>query len=73
MGKQYNKVIKRSRRKAYLVRKKTLAKQGVTRRSSRIVKASGDEEAVKKPKKSPVKKSAKPAAKKAEEAAPAES
>lgn len=64
MGKQYNKVIKRRRRLAYVKRRKAREKAGIVigRRSSK-----GDAE--KKPaKKAPVKK-AKPAPKKVEEAA----
>ena len=62
MGKQHNKVIKRSRRKAYLKRKKELAKQGVSRKATRTAKAADAEK--KAVKKAPVKKATKTAAKK---------
>jgi hypothetical protein len=70
MGQQLNKIIKRRRRKAYLERKKTLAKSGVVRKSSRVKAEAGSEEkkAVKKPS---AKKSTKvPAVKKVEAKAP---
>lgn len=56
MGQQLNKIIKRRRRKAYVARKKALAKAGGIRKSS-TVKSPG-----KAPKKAAAKK---PAAKKA--------
>jgi len=72
MGKQYNKVIKRRRRNAYHVRKKTLAKQGITRMArparghdvdSDAAKKSAKKATVvsKKVAKAPAKKAAKPA------------
>ena len=63
MGQQLNKIIKRRRRKAYLVRKKALAKQGIVRKASRskTVEAGADKAV----KKTAVKKSTKtPSAKK---------
>lgn len=69
MGQQLNKIIKRRRRKAYLERKKALAKAGVVRKSSRTKAAPGTEE--KKAKKTASKKSVKaPVAKKAEATEP---
>ena len=61
MGQQSNKVIKRRRRKAYLARKKALAKAGVKRTTTSRSKApaTGDEAKAKKP------AAKKPAAKKA--------
>ena len=66
MGQQHRKVVKRSRRKAYLERKKTRAKQGITRRASRTAKAAEGDTPKKVAKKPAAKKVAKaPAAKKA--------
>lgn len=64
MGQQLNKIIKRRRRKAYLARKKALAKSGAARSASRT---STKKPAAKKaaPKK-PAAKKAKPAAEAAE-------
>lgn len=70
MGQQHSKIIKRRRRKAYLERKKALAKSGVVRKSSRVKAEAGSDEkkAAKKP---AAKKSTKaPAVKKAEGKAP---
>ena len=70
MGQQSNKVIKRRRRKAYHARKNALARQGITRRTSRTAKSADAEGDVKKASKSKApsagaaKKTAKPAAKK---------
>ncbi len=61
MGQQLKTVVKRRRRKAYLQRKKALAKTGAVRRSSGRVKAAGAAEGVKAAKKAAAKK---PAAKK---------
>jgi hypothetical protein len=69
MGQQLNKVIKRRRRKAYLKRKKELAKQGVTRKSARTARAAADAEKKPAAKKGAVKKAAKVPAKKAPAAA----
>lgn len=44
MGQQHRKIVKRRRRKAYIERKKTLAKQGVARKVSRISKPAEKEE-----------------------------
>lgn len=38
MGQQLNKLIKRRRRKAYIERKKALARSGVARKASRVAK-----------------------------------
>lgn len=59
MGQQLRKIVKRIRRKAYLARKKALAKSGVVRKVGRTKAAEGD--AAKKP---AAKKVAKKAAKK---------
>jgi hypothetical protein len=64
MGQQLRKIVKRTRRKAYLARKKALAKSGVVRKSGRTKAAEGDaaKKAVKKTaKKAAAKKVAKPA------------
>jgi hypothetical protein len=71
MGQQYNKVIKRRRRKAYLKRKKELAKQGVTRKTARTAKAAADAEKKPAAKKAAAKKATKAPAKKATAAAAA--
>lgn len=59
MGQQLNKIIKRRRRKAYIARKKALAKAGVGRKA-----VSAAPKVVRKPVKKPAatKKAAKPAA-----------
>lgn len=63
MGQQSNKIIKRRRRKAYLDRKKELAKSGLARKVGRAKTAAADKPAAKKvAKKAPAKKVAKPAA-----------
>jgi hypothetical protein len=68
MGQQLRKYVKRTRRKAYLARKKALAKQGIVRKASRKkpVEAAGDKPAKKVAKKSTktpsVKKAAAPKA-----------
>ena len=65
MGQQHRKVVKRSRRKAYLERKKERAKQGITRRASRTPKAAEGDAPKKAPRKPAAKKVAKaPVAKK---------
>ena len=69
MGQQLRKIVKRIRRKAYLPRKKALAKSGVVRTIGRTKATEGD--AVKKPvaKKAAKKAAKKVAAKPAEETA----
>lgn len=57
MGQQLNKIVKRRRRKAYIARKKALAKAGGTRKV-----AGKDAKAKKAVKKPSTKKAAKPAA-----------
>jgi hypothetical protein len=57
MGQQLNKIIKRRRRKAYIARKKALAKSGAIRKAA----ASLPKVARKVAKKAPAKKAAKPA------------
>jgi hypothetical protein len=69
MGQQLNKIIKRTRRKAYLERKKALAKAGVVRKSSRV-KAEGAGDEKKAVKKSAKKSTKVPSAKKVEAKAP---
>ena len=64
MGQQLKAVVKRTRRKNYLARKKALAKAGVSRRSSGRTKVAGEAAAPKAAKKAPAAK--KPAAKKAD-------
>jgi hypothetical protein len=65
MGKQYNKVIKRRRRKAYLNRKKALLKAGFVRSKAKGKVAEKSDAKKSVAKKAPVKKAAKaPAAKK---------
>lgn len=66
MGQQHRKVVKRTRRKAYLERKKARAKLGLKRNASRTAKAAGSGVEKKIVRKAAVKKAAKPAA----EAAP---
>lgn len=73
MGQQHRKVVKRRRRKAYIERKKALAKQGVARKVNRISKPSDKEDkagaaAKKTVKKKAVKKAAKVDAPETEEA-----
>ena len=60
MGKQYNKVIKRRRRLAYVKRRKARQKAGIVLGRSKSAKADAD----KKPVKKVAVKKAKPAAKK---------
>lgn len=70
MGQQLNKIIKRRRRKAYIARKKALARTGGARKSST---SKAQPKAAKKAAKKPaVKKAAKPAAAPAAEAPAAE-
>ena len=69
MGQQLKAVVKRTRRKNYLARKKALAKAGVSRRSSGRTKVAGEAATPKAVKKPAAKK---PAAKKAAKAKPAE-
>lgn len=63
MGKQYNKVIKRRRRRAYIQRRKARIKAGIVLAKPGAGKA-GKPEAEKKPAKKAAPKKAKPAAKK---------
>ena len=64
MGKQHNKIIKRSRRKQYLKRKKDQVKATVTQKKSTPAKKTVKKAAKKAVKKAAVKKVAKKAAKK---------
>ncbi|MEZ0390234.1 MAG: hypothetical protein ACAI34_24355 [Verrucomicrobium sp.] len=70
MGQQLNKIVKRRRRKAYLERKKALAKSGVVRKSSRVKAAEGASDEKKAVKKSAKKSTKAPAVKKVEAKAP---
>ena len=65
MGKQHNKIIKRSRRKQYLKRKKDQVKATVTQKKSTPAKKTVKKAAKKAAKKTTAKKAAKKTAKKA--------